>query len=108
MKMGLEFWAEHVAAAKLEGMSLSAYAKQHGFTAKRFYYWQRKLSAAAAHPVGTISAKSFIAVRVAEPVISQRLVGCTLVLESGMRLEMSGLPAPEWLAALGRAARGAR
>lgn len=108
MKIGLEFWAEHVAAAKLEGISLCAYAKQHGIAVKRFYYWQRKLSAAAANPVRAIPAKSFVAVRIAEPVINQRPVGCTLMLESGMRLEMSGLPAPEWLAALGRAARGIR
>lgn len=108
MKMGMEFWKKHVAAAKLEAISGSAYAKRHGLSVKRLYYWQRKLSAAAAKPVGAIPAKSFVAVRVADSVMSQRLIGCALVLESGLRLEMSGLPAPEWLAALGRAARGVR
>jgi hypothetical protein len=32
---------------------------------------------------------------------------CTLVLSSGMRLELSTLPDPQWLAALGRSAQGA-
>ena len=33
---------------------------------------------------------------------------CTLVLPSGLHLEMSALPAPEWLTALERAFPGAR
>jgi hypothetical protein len=51
---------------------------------------------------------TFVALRIAEPVIGQHSINCTLVLQSGMRLEMSGLPAPTWLAALGCALQGAR
>ena len=107
MKMGTEFWADHVANAKLAGGSASAYAKRHGISVAALYYWQRKLKAAI--EVGESSqASKFVALRVAEAFAAQRPSGCTLVLPSGMRLEMSALPAPEWLAALGRAAQGAR
>ena len=32
MKIGSEFWAGHVAAAKLESISASEYAKQHSIS----------------------------------------------------------------------------
>lgn len=103
MKMGAEFWAAHVAAAKLEAISASEYARRHGLSVAALYYWQRKLkSNAGASDAGQGS--KFVALRVA----AQRQCLCTLVLPSGLHLEMSALPAPEWLAALGRALPGAR
>jgi hypothetical protein len=42
MKAGAVFWAEHVAAIKREGVSASAYARQHGLSVAAVYYWQRK------------------------------------------------------------------
>ena len=38
MKMGMEFWTQHVAAAKLQGALASAYAKQHGISVTALYY----------------------------------------------------------------------
>ena len=106
---GSAFWLEHVAAINRETISTNAYAERHGIAVKRLYYWQRKLRAtAAATPVRKSQPKKFLALRVSEPVAAQGSPSCTLVLESGMRLEMSALPAPAWLAALGRAAQGAR
>jgi transposase-like protein len=103
MKMGMEFWVAHVAAVKLEGISASAYAGRHGISVAALYYWQRKLKANA--EVSEAGQKSkFLALRVAE----QRQCLCTLVLPSGLRLEMSALPSPEWLAALGCAMPGTR
>lgn len=107
MKMGTEFWVGHVAAAKLETISGSAYAKRHSISVAALYYWQRKLNVAAGEREAG-QARRFVAFRVADAVIAPRPAGCTLILLSGMRLEMSALPAPEWLAALGRAAQGAR
>jgi transposase len=110
-RKGSAYWLEHVAALNRQLISTSEYAKRHGIAVKRLYYWQRKLRAApatGATPVRTSQAKAFVAVRVAEPMVEQRPFSCTLVLESGMRLEMSMLPAPAWLIALGRAAQGAR
>lgn len=45
MKMGTEFWAAHVAPAKLQATSASDYAKRHGISVTALYYWQRKLKA---------------------------------------------------------------
>lgn len=106
MKMGTEFWAGHVAAAKLEAISASAYAKRHSLSVAALYYWQRKLKPTVAHETGQSS--KFVALRVSDKAISHRTSLCTLVLPSGMHLEMSSLPAPEWLAALGRVLPGVR
>ena len=100
------FWAAHVEAVRLAGVSASEYAKQHGLAVKSLYYWRHKLAVTsniapsvdrAAKPG---SASKFVALQVAAP----RPVGCTLNLPSGLRLEMSALPSPEWLAAVGRTA----
>lgn len=108
MKVGSEFWTAHVAAIKEEGISTSAYAKRHGISLAAIYYWQRKLTATAGKADPASQAGKFLALRVADAVIAPWSTGCTLILSSGMRLEMPALPAPEWLAALGRAAQGAR
>jgi len=103
MKMGAEFWVAHVDAAKLEAISASEYARRHGLSVAALYYWQRKLkSNAEVREAG--QASKFVALRVGV----QRPNLCTLVLPSGLHLEMSALPAPEWLAALGRALPGVR
>ena len=102
MKMGTEFWVAHVAAVKLEAISASEYARRHGLSVTALYYWQHKLkSKACASEAGQES--KFVALRVA----AQRPNLCTLVLPSGLHLEMSALPAPEWLTALERAFPGA-
>jgi hypothetical protein len=97
--MGTEYWVAHVAAVKLEAVSASEYASRHGLSVTALYYWQRKLKA---NEGGQES--KFVALCVA----AQRPSPCTLVLPSGLHLEMSALPAPEWLAALGRALPGSR
>lgn len=105
MKMGAEFWSAHVAAAKLEAISASEYARRHSIAVSALYYWQHKLKATGEAIPPSPSSK-FVALRVAET--PRCTNNCTLALPSGLRLEMSALPAPEWLAALERAAPGAR
>ena|ERR1035437_2432198 len=103
MKMGTEFWVAHVAAIKLEAISASEYARRHGLSVAALYYWQRKLKSNA--EMGEAGqASKFVALRVAD----QRPCPCTLVLPSGLHLEMPALPAPEWLAALDRVWPGVR
>jgi len=104
MKMGTEFWVAHVAAAKLEAISASEYARRHSLSVAALYYWQRKLKSNAEVSATTGQASKFVALRIA----AERPNPCTLVLPSGLHLEMSALPTPEWLAALGRALPGAR
>lgn len=99
-----QFWAGHVAAIEREKISASAYARREGISVAAIYYWQRKLRTEAADVL--IPARSFVQLRVTEagPRSQQ---ACTLVLASGMRLEMGSLPSPEWLAGLVRATPGA-
>ncbi|OGB49974.1 MAG: hypothetical protein A2503_19065 [Burkholderiales bacterium RIFOXYD12_FULL_59_19] len=95
----------HVAAAKLEAIPASEYARRHGLSVKSLYYWRRKLKkfdkADAPLPAG-----KFIALRITPGAAQQS--NCTLVLPSDLRLEMSVLPAPGWLAALVCAVPGIR
>jgi transposase-like protein len=88
MQIGAEFWMAHVAANQLEAVPASEYARRHGLAVKSLYYWRRKLLRIA--PGGF------------------RPTSCTLALPSGLRLEMSALPQPEWLAALVHAVPGIR
>jgi transposase-like protein len=101
--MGEEFWAAHVAAVKLEAVPASEYARRHGLSVAALYYWQRKLKSNV-EARGAGQGSKFVTLRVA----AQHQCLCTLVFPSGLHLEMSALPAPEWLAALGRALPGAR
>jgi transposase-like protein len=104
MESAMEFWATHVAAVQREGVSASGYAKRHDMSLASLYYWCRKLKASeigAVAPTG-----KFVALRMADPVPS--VCACTLVLASGLRLELPALPAPAWLAALEQARCGAR
>jgi transposase-like protein len=104
MKTGTEFWMAHVAAAKLEVISASEYARRHGISVTALYYWQRKLSD---NVDSQPQAGKFVALRIADT----RQNNFSLALPSGLRLEMPALPPPEWLAALERSAtvtQGAR
>ena len=103
MENTTEFWKKHIAAIRQEGVAVTVYAKRHGLSLASLYYWRQKLVAVdgkAAAPA------KFVAVRIAEAAPPSGL--CTLILPSGLRLEMAVLPAPAWLAALEQSRAGAR
>lgn len=106
MKSVKEYWEDHLSAAQSEGCSLSGYAKKHGLSVKPLYYWQKKLNRRVVERVETSERSKFVKLSVTKGVEVQEPWGCSLVLSSGMRLELSSLPDPEWLVALGRAAQG--
>ena len=112
MKNDRNFWAGHVAAIKSQGGSTSAYARQHGISLGALYYWQRKLELEEMPRTAALTTPKppgkFVALRVNDvvPVVEPASWGCTLVLTGGMRLEMSALPDPQWLAAVDRANQG--
>ena len=90
MKMGTEFWEGHVAAAKLESISASEYARRHGFAVSDLYYWQHKLkSTTSVRAAG--QASKFVALRVADAAVPPGHY--MLALPSGLTLSMSALPA---------------
>ena len=109
MRAGLEFWAPHIAAMEQESLPTTEYAKHHGLAVHSLYYWRQKIKTAAAQTSGSPERSSaFVALSVSEGVSAQQPGGCTLVLGTGVRVELPALPAPEWLAALGRAMQGVR
>ncbi len=86
MQMGAEFWMAHVASSQLETIPASEYAKRNGLAVKSLYYWRRKLNKsdkADAPP----QVSKFVALRIAPG--GSRTNNCTLVLPSGLRLEMN-------------------
>ena len=104
-----EVWSAHVAAIKQGSISVRAYAQQHDISLASLYYWQRKLKVASAKPeVAPQAVSNFVALRLPAATLTPRPTSCTLILASGLRLEMPALPAPEWLAAVGRALQDAR
>lgn len=105
MKKDQQFWAAHVAEIEREGISMSAYARRENISLSAIYYWKAKLRIPADMRGATKPAGSFVQLRVANNVGAHIASGCTLVLTSGVRLEMAALPGPEWLASLMRATR---
>jgi transposase-like protein len=112
MKNARNYWSSHLAAIKTQGVATSEYASQHGISLTSLYYWRSKLlseslSPLASAPVATEPKpqSKFVTLRVGDavPEMSASLPCCTLVWSGGMRLEMSALPDPLWLAAVGRA-----
>ena len=104
-----EVWTAHVAAIKQSGISVRAYAQQHDISLASLYYWKRKLKVELAKAeVAPQAVSKFVALRLPAAAITSRPTSCTLILASGLRLEMPALPAPEWLAAVGRALQEAR
>lgn len=104
-----EFWSSHVEACRRDGSAASVYARRHGLTLASLYYWRRKLKLATADSeVGAGgSINKFVALRVLDAAAAAPTGPCTLVLRSGLRLELAGLPSPAWLLALDQAQAGA-
>lgn len=109
MEGDTEFWTSHVEACHREGVAASVYARQHGLTLASLYYWRRKLHLAAAVVDGAgVTANQFVALRVVDAAVGAASGPCTLVLRSGLRLELAALPSPAWLLALDQAHAGGR
>jgi transposase-like protein len=105
-----EVWVEHVKALKVSGLTAVAYAKQHDLPLKALYQWHRKLRLLSIAVAKRVVAKAtsderFVALRVSPEVINRSPVSCTLVLNSSLRLEMTGLPDPSWLRTLAQGER---
>lgn len=115
MKNAQHYWSKHLASIKSQGITTSAYARQNDLALACLYHWQRKLRTAAAAVTATASTgaarlpSKFIALSVSGTIHDEARPGthCTLVLAGGVRLEMSALPDPQWLVAVGRSTQGA-
>ncbi|MDL2357274.1 MAG: transposase, partial [Pseudomonadota bacterium] len=96
MENTTEFWKQHVAAIRQEGVAVTVYAKRHCLSLASLYYWRQKLQEVDGGATPSAHGK-FVDVRIAEAAPPSG--ACTLILPSGLRLEMPALPAPTWLAA---------
>jgi hypothetical protein len=69
-----QFWRDHVAGWKSSGLSLRLYSQRHGLKAGTLGYWNSRLKARAADAPapssGSDAGATFLAVRVAEPVVT--------------------------------------
>jgi len=75
---GAQFWTEHLAGVKREGLSLMAYAGKHGLRLKTLYHWSSKLKrAGGVKPAPTDS--QFVALRVSQVPRVKSEPGCERV-----------------------------
>ncbi len=96
------YWLSHLAAIEAEGITTKAYAQREGLSVGALYQWRKRL-AAGSRPSPARAVGGFVPVRVASR--PTEAIGCTVVLEPGLRLECAALPGVDWLAALSVALR---
>ena len=114
MKKSEQEWAKHVEAIKAQGISAASYAQKHALARSTLYRWQSKLRRAAPEnsnakaTTATTQPGKFVAVRIRETPrqiaapapVTPTEAPCTLVLPGNIRLELTTLPTPQWLAEL--------
>ena len=109
---GQAWWESHLNAIASEGIDAKTYAQREGLAVSNLYYWRRRIKAQIHGPLQP-APRSTVA-QTAPP--SRRFVSVTLganndhtidrhvlILGSGLRLELSSLPTPQWLAQVSQA-----
>lgn len=88
-------WLSHVERAQEQCLSLQEYARRSGIKASSLYAARKNMidSRPKALPAGM----SFTEVRSTESCVD---AVCTLHFAHGIRLQLSALPSPQWLAAV--------
>ena len=107
---GRDFWEPHIASLRSSGQTSAAYAREHDVSLYALGWWRRKLnrsSPAGAAATEVVKAPKFVALKVTEP-MGMRHAGVTISIAGEVRLQMSELPPPAWLAAVSEALRGSR
>ncbi len=108
---GRDYWEPHVEGLRASGLTVVSYAREHGLSVHALGWWRRKLRAASSNGSVTATAPSksspFVALKVAEPMMAPS-ANVTIMIGSDVRLQLSGLPPPAWLATLSSAVRGVR
>lgn len=106
--LGQDYWEAHLETIAREGIGAKAYAQREGMAVSSLYYWRRRLKAQchgphkpARNPPPAAPARLFVPVTMgADNGSTGRYV---LTLGSGLRLELSCLPSPQWLAQVSQA-----
>ena len=92
-------------------MTLAAYAQGQGLSVYTMRQWRRKLAAQMCEldpaPKADSRTSAFVSLKVSEPMVGQPS-SVTLTIAGEVRVQLSELPPPSWLAAVGLAMRGGR
>jgi len=89
-------WIAHLEQAQQQNLSLQEYARRTGIKASSLYAarkWRSK-----ARPQTATASMSFAEVRMTGASLDS--AACVLHLTPGIRLQLSVLPSPQWLAAV--------
>lgn len=104
---GQAWWETHLDAIEREGIGTKAYAQREGLPVSSLYYWRRRLKVQKSNtpqpdkPASEPVARQFVPVRLGDGgyAAAAGSVGhYVLTLGEGLRLELPGLPSPQWLA----------
>lgn len=105
-RRGRAWWEAHLNAIAGEGIGTKAYAQREGLPVSSLYYWRRRLKVqsmgtlSSHQPAPTPVVRRFVPVSLGSASgsdyssLADRYV---LTLGSGLRLELPGLPSPQWL-----------
>jgi hypothetical protein len=96
---------EHFERARLEGISIKAYARAHGISAQQIYDTVGRLRRRSALPDQAATSDKFISVKIAAPINNG--VVCRMVTSGGLVIECLQWPPRTWLDNLARAADAA-
>lgn len=93
-----EFWRQLVKKWEASGQTQSAVAKAAGVSVHTFQYWRAKLQAAEAGK--PVKSSAFVEVAVSATPRSEA-THCRIRIGDGVVVELSTLPPPAWVRALG-------
>ncbi len=100
-----DWWRAQLQRIEQEGLTTKAYADREGIATTSLYYWRKVFKQEERQqnlPLARAVPSRFMALtRAGGQTPATPASTCTLTLPSGLRLEMTQLPSPAWLAALG-------
>jgi transposase-like protein len=87
-----DYWSQHLAAIKAEGITTQAYAKREGLSVNNLYYWRKRLNRVGTSSGTAQPARHFVAVQVHE--VNEPL-GCQLRIGPSVQLDLPQVPNPQ-------------
>lgn len=103
-EVSLARWLPHLEAAERAGLSLSAYARQHGLSRHTLYVarkqWRTQNQPATPMTSAPVTPQRFIAVHAAAAVSRSTPAALEVRLSGGVALAFAELPDRAWLAPL--------
>jgi hypothetical protein len=104
------YWESHLESITREGIGTKAYAQREGIAVSSLYYWRRRLKVQCHGPQLPTQSANATAARLFVPVSMDagRVPVNRYILSLGcdLRLELPGLPSPQWLAQVSQALQG--